>query len=90
MSKKTTSKAQKAQYSNYKSNDMSRKNRQRKLEKYCRENPNDKKAEAHMLNGVAEYRRYTPYTKRWSKPMIRFAQMLASVGLNGNMALPKK
>lgn len=87
MAGKKSSASHKAQALTYKNENRAVKNRTRKLEKHLKLFPNDEQAKEALKKGLS-YRRKTPYNRPWkSAPLQEFAAQLASVGLNGNLAL---
>ena len=90
MARKTSSKHKKDMYKRYRDTDTQAKNRLAKLKRRVKKFPNDqaaatllRKAEA---NGLT-YRRKKPRNSIWSSETKRFAQQLASAGINGRDAL---
>lgn len=70
----TTSKSQTGYYSNYKATSRWKTNRERKLLKALKEQPNNKNIEAAL--GNINYRRKTPTTPMWSSTNRKTAQIL--------------
>lgn len=73
-------------YQTAKNENRSVKNRTRKLKKHLEKQPNDKQAQSALDSGL-RYRRKTPNKKVWTPQQKWYAEMLSSVGLNGNIAL---
>lgn len=65
------------------------KNRTHKLKKHLKEHPEDKQAQAALDKGL-HYRRKVPNKKVWTPQKKWYAEMLSSVGLDGNIALAEK
>lgn len=71
---KTTSKSKTSYYSNYKSSTRWKTNRQRKLLKLLKTQPENKDIKRAIDNMI--YRRKTPKTQVWSKSNIRAARLI--------------
>jgi len=71
----------------YKAEGRYTKNKRTKLERHLRKHPADSQATSVLNKGIFEYKRKRSYSKLWSPGKIWYAQMLASLGLNGNLAL---
>lgn len=80
----------KAQYSAYKSQGRYAKNKRAKLERHLKKFPNDEQAQEALKNVSSDPKRKTPNTYMWSSSQRQKAEMLARVGINGNIALNKK
>jgi len=89
-SKKSTSKAQKARYSEYKAGDTARTNRTMRLERHVKNHPQDKQSKNSLKKGLAVYRRYASKNGVWNATNRYYAQLFTKAGLNGNDSLPKK
>lgn len=74
MAKNTTSKSQEGYYAQYKSQAKWKTNRQRKLLKTQKEQPNNDKIRLALLD--INYRRKVPKTRMWSSTARKEAQLL--------------
>ena len=90
MPKKKQGNSQKQQYASYKNEGRYEKNAKRKLEAYCRKNPNDKQAQKRLAEGKFPFRRKKPHSKVWRAGARMYAQLLTTVGSKGNLALHDK
>lgn len=72
-----TSKSREAYYSNYKSQQRWKQNRERKLKKLLKADPDNKQLQDALAN--IKYRRKKPTTRQWSKSNRRIAQLLKEV-----------
>jgi len=88
--RKGSSKQGKLNYNLYASDMRSHTNRTARLEKHCKNFPEDKQAKSSLKKGLADYRRYAPRNKIWTATNRYFAQLFVKAGMNGNDALPKK
>ena len=67
------------------------KNRERKLIRHLKKQPNDKVAELCLSSGMyTSYRRKTPKTQVWSKQDIAAVQLYKMAGLSGKAFLADK
>lgn len=82
--------SKKNQYTAYKAQSHYAKNKRAKLERHLKKYPDDEQAKQALENVSPNPRRKTPNTYMWSKQQIERAQLLAKVGLNGNVVLNKK
>lgn len=90
MARKTSSKSKKDQYGRYEKENRCAKNRTARLTRYVAKNPNDKVAAA-ALKVTRGVRRKKPHKSVWGPVTKAYAQVLASLGLKGNLAIaPKK
>lgn len=90
MAKKTASNSEKMYYNAAKADNRAVRNRTRRLKAHISEHPNDSEAQAALARGLS-YRRKKPASRVWkSKSLQRYAQTLAKLGYNGNLALNKQ
>lgn len=73
----------------YKSENRVVKNRIRRLERHLKKYPNDTVAQTALKDGP-ERRRYTPSKNVWGPLDKYFAELYASVGINGNEVIERK
>lgn len=84
----------KGSYAAYKAEGRYAKNKVKKLERLCKQQPNNlplKKALERAKSGdAAQYSRKASRSKMWTPGSIKFAETIAMTGLDGNLALLEK
>jgi len=82
--------SRKEQYAAYKTQGRYLKNKKEKLERHIRKNPEDDQAKAALKNLKGDSIRKTPNSYMWRKSQMWYAEKLASLGMNGHIALGGK
>lgn len=77
----------KEQYAAYKTQGRYLKNKKAKLERHIKNNPDDVQAQEALKNIKSDTIRKTPNTYKWRSSQMWYAQKIASLGYNGNVAL---
>lgn len=88
--RKGASKKQKLNFSEYQVGCKAQLNRTMRLDKHCKNHPEDKQSKRALKNGLALYRRYSSKNGAWTATNRFYAQLFVKAGINGNDALPKK